>query len=266
MRPRSAVLLAVALGLSAALASCDSVVDAFVPDTITFDGVEIETLGDASFRLENDRLVVTNIGTSGEDGIGLWQSVDSAYLTFEPIDLPTNGTFGISVRDTDNEFLASIFAKDNGGGRHDIVFDIAPSIGVQAVTLQYLLGGQVLVEIPNFPFLNKTLRAETNAGSADGKNGSTRVVRSGGRYVVGQDYGEDDTKAAGAGAPEASGGCRFAQISLPVRVGDLTSVCADLVQVVIEDADLPADIRGAAVTGSYIDRFVITSVTVDDQE
>ena len=267
MRLRKALLTLTALGAAAALSACDS--DGSDPDTITFDGVEIQSLGDARFQQENGRLVVSNIGASGDDGIGIWQGQAFTYLKFEPIDLPTGGSFGVTVRDANDEFLTSIFSEDDGDGRHDIVFNVADRIGVRAVTLQYLLLGEVIVEIPNFPIVSaQALKAETTAGTGDGDNGSVRVIRVGGRYVVGQDYSGGDASLVdpdGAGTSR-KGECPYAIITLPVPVGDLTQVCADLVQVVIEDPDLPSTIRGTAITGRRLDQFVITDVQIEASE
>ena len=267
MRLRTTVLALAALGATAALPACDS--DVTDPTTITFDGVEIQSLGTAQFQVENDRLVVTNIGASGDDGVGIWQGQASTYLTFEPIDLPAGGSFGITVRDANDEFLTSIFSEDNGDGRHDIVFNVADRIGVQAVTLQYLLLGELIIEIPNFPISGgQALKAETAAGRSDGDNGSVRVIRVGGRYVVGQDYSGSGDPLVGTddAGTNRKGVCPYAVITLPVPVGDLTQVCADLVQVVIEDPDLPSTIRGTAITGRRLDQFVITDVQINTSE
>ena len=261
-RLRRFALAAVLLASGAfALPACDSIVDTFVPDTITFNGVEIETLGDASFRLENGRLMVTNIGASGEDGIGIWQDVGSAYLQFEPIDLPEDGAFGLAVRDTDDRFVASVNSEQRADGRHDIRFDIADRFDVQTVTFQYLLGDQLLLEIPDVPLgaRGKSLLAETSGGTGDGDNGSVRVIRSGGRYVVGQDYSDDGDPAPLAGEGE----CTAATITLPISVQGVSTVCADLVQMVIESDDLPDTIRGAAITGRRLGSFTVTDVEVE---
>ena len=267
MRLRTALLTLTALSATAALSACDS--DGPDPETITFDGVEIQSLGDARFQQENGRLVVSNIGASGDDGIGIWQNQAFTYLTFEPIDIPAGGSFGVTVRDADDEFLTSIFSEDVGNGRHSIVFNVADRIGVRAVTLQYLLQGELVVEIPDFPIVStKAITAETSGGTSAAEEGSVRVIRVGGRYVVGQDYsGEGALRGGseGAGAVD-KGGCAYAVITLPVPVGDLTQVCADLVQVVVEDPDLPSTIRGTAITGSRLDQFVITSAQISTSE
>lgn len=247
---RSAAVLTAAL---VSLPACDST----TPETVTFQGVEIETVGNAAAEADGGRLVVTGIGASGADGIGIWQNQTQTDLKFEPIDLQTGDRFGIAVRDADDAFVASIRSDGRSDGRHDITFDVDSDFGIQGATLQYLFEGRLIVEIPDVPlFKGKVLSAETNAGEGDGENGSVKVVRDGGRWVVGQDYSDE------GGAFTGGDGCQYATVTLPVPVGDLTEVCVDLVQVVIESESLPQDIRGTAITGRGIGSFVMTQAEV----
>ena len=249
--------------LAVALPACDT----GGPETVTFQDVEVEAVGGADVRVDGDRLVVTGVGASGEAGIGIWQGQSSTDLKFEPIDLPDDGAFGVEVRATDDSFIASIESEADGTGRHDIVFDIAPRFGIETVTLEYLLQGELLVSIPNFPALGggalKASLGASGAGKGEGSNGSVRVVRVGGRYVVGQDYSEEEAQVTGGEASGARGECPFAVITLPVPVGDITEVCADLVQVVVEDRELPSAIRGTAITGRNLGSFVVTDLRVE---
>ncbi|MEL6614300.1 MAG: hypothetical protein AAFQ43_01105 [Bacteroidota bacterium] len=254
------LLVLLLAGLTAALVflpACDT----GTPEAITFQGVEIEVVGNASAEIDGGRLVVTGIGASGDDGIGIWQNQTRTDLKFEPIDLQAGERFGISVRDAADDYVASIRSDGRTDGRHDIIFDVESTFGIQAATLQYLLEGRVIVEIPDVPlFRGKVLTAETNAGEGDGDNGSLRVVRNGGRWVVGQDY--SDEGGALTDGDTAARGCRYAIVTLPVPVGDVTEVCTDLVQVVIESETLPGDIRGTAITGRGIGSFVMTQAEV----
>ncbi|MEM1056017.1 MAG: hypothetical protein AAGI52_10860 [Bacteroidota bacterium] len=253
------VVLAVVIG------GCDSITGG--PQTVTFQGVEVEAVGGTELSIENGRLVVSGVENEG-DGIGLWRNYDSADLKITPIELASGQRFGTSVRDTDDRFVASVESRGRGEQSHDIVFDVADRFGVQVVTLQYLLGTQLVFEIPNVRVGSGgglKLRAETDGGSGKGKNGSTRVIRDGGRYVVGQDYSDDSAPLTRTEVESAvaKGECPFAIVTLPPVVSDVADVCVDLVQVVIEDESLPRSIRGVAVTGASLDSFEIRTVRVE---
>lgn len=261
----SAVLLLV-VGLAPALSGCDSGSDG--PQVISFLGVDVEAVGGTELAVVNGRLVVSGVNADG-DGVGFWEDYDRVSLEVAPIDLAAGEEFGTSFQDTDERFVAGIESRGRADGSHDIVFDIADRLGVQFVTLQYLLGGQIVVEIPRVPVGGGEggglkLRAETGAGTGDGRNGSTRVIRDGGRYVVGQDYSDDPAPLGpeAGGAATAKGECPFALVTLPPVAGDVFDVCVDLVQVVIDDEALPERIRGVAVTGRNLGSFEITELTV----
>lgn len=220
-------------------------------------------MGGTDLSIENGRLVVSDVSAEG-DGVGFWQNYSEVSLKITPLQLPTGGRFGTSVRDTDDRFIAGIESRDRGDQTHDIVFNVDDRFGIQFVTLQYLLGGQVVFEIPRVPIGGSglKLRAEESAGTGDGNNGSTRVVRVGGRYVVGQDYSDENPLTTGPVSPSAEKGeCPYALVTLPEIVGEPLNLCVDLVQVVIEDDGLPQDIRGVAVTGRNLGSFEITQVT-----
>lgn len=271
MRVRSAFPVAAFLvGLAPALSGCDTGTDG--PQVVVYRGVEAEAVGGTELRVEGSKLIVSGVESDG-DGVGFWEDYSTVALEITPIRLGAGQEFGTSVRDTDDRFVAGIESRGRADGAHDIVFDIADRFGVQFVTLQYLFEGQVIIEIPRLPIGGDggeklALRAEAGAGTGEGNNGSTRVVRVGGRYVVGQDYSEEDPPLTGpAGSPATEkGGCAYALVTLPPAAGKVFDVCTDLVQVVIEEEGLPQEIRGVAVTGRDLGSFEITQLTVQGSE
>lgn len=253
--------LALLLPSLALLSACDTTADG--PQTVTYRGVEVEAVGGTELEVDGNRLVVSGVEEAG-DGVGFWKDYDRVALEVTPFELQAGQRFGTSVRDADDGFIASIESRGRTDGSHDIVFDLADRFGVQSVTLQYLLGSEIIYELGVPVGGQFKVRAETSGGTGNGKSNSTRVIRDGGRYVVGQDYSGDDPLAGGASGGRAEKGeCPYALVTLPEVTDGVLRVCVDLVQVVVESDALPQEIRGVAVTGQGLGSFAITTLEVD---
>ena len=230
---RTALLVALVALLP--LAACDSVEDIFRPSEVTFNGVTYAALGQAELDTDGEALLVSNIGTSGDDGVRVdrAQGITEADFRARPVDIPAGGRWGMQVfgeMDGVRTSLATVWNEAVDAQRHDIQFDFASSLAISTVTIEYFLGGELLYRVPGVPLLagGGERRRAASGGESDDEPESVHVVRDGPKYVVATDYGGN------GGARSASGGCTGAIVfvdfgSLPVDIP--SSFCTDYVQV-----------------------------------
>lgn len=238
------------------LAACDS----DDPDTLTFDGVEIEARGGATLATDGGDLVVSNVQASGNDGFFIPGTPASVDVLTEPISLMPGQGFGISVIGTDGTELAGFRNRNRGSsGRFNFEITFADALNVRAVRVVYLLDGVVQLDIPSLEFRGDTgLRLATDsAGEGEGDTGSAHVVRRGGKYVVVSD-------SEGSGEPRHASGtrtgeCRGFTVTPPVDIPTLT-LCADWIEVEPLDVTFPNEVAGVAVTGRALGSFRVRAL------
>ncbi|GAB5533935.1 MAG: hypothetical protein Rubg2KO_01840 [Rubricoccaceae bacterium] len=237
------------------LAACDS----GSPDTLTFNGVEVETRGDAELATENGDLVVSNVQTSGTDGFFIPGTPTSVDVRTEPLPLTDGQGFGISVIGMEGDELVGLRNRNRGAssGRFNFEITFADALDVQAVRVVYLLEGRVQLEIPSLPFVGSlgNRRATDSVGEGEGDTESAHVVRRGGKYVVVSD-------SESSGEPRRAGdknACEGFTIVPPVEVSTLT-ICADRVEVEPLDVTFPDEVAGVAVTGRALGSFRVRSL------
>ena len=239
------------LFLVLALAACDSN-DPPDDTPLDFQGTDVEARGDARLSVSGGRLVVSNIGSSGADGVFVRGDVQSLDMETEPIQIPEGGAFGIRVEDMSGAVIGGMMNEDRpGDDGHDFIFEYADALGVQAVSVSYELGGVVQFRIPRLNLgTPKNGRRQASAGSGSGDSGSVHTVRENGRYVVVSDSGDDAPKTGCAG---------FSVTPPPPFDRDLdTALCADWVEVTPLSGSFPGQIGGVAVVGRGLGSFVAT--------
>ena len=131
---------------------------------------------------------------------------------------------------------------------HAINFDFDPATGVETVTLEYYLDGQLQQRVPGVPVVRTGLRV---ASAGEGERGpqSVHVIRDGSIYIVATDYG---------GAPRTTpGGCGGAllRVSFP---GVPAEICADYVQAVPEQFGPIEAVTEIEIRARALDRFTLT--------
>ncbi|MEO0558280.1 MAG: hypothetical protein AAF170_08865 [Bacteroidota bacterium] len=244
------------LSVTLVLAACDSE----TPNTITFDGVEVETRGGAELVTDNGELVVSNIQSSGTDGFFIPGTPSSVDVRTEPLPLTNGQGFGISVIGLDGDELVGLRNRNRGASSGPFNFEItfADALDVKAVRVVYLLDGRVQLEIPSLPFSNSLGRRATDSvGEGEGDTDSAHVVRRGGKYVVVSDSeGDGEPRRAGATGPSP---CEGFTIVPPVEISTLT-ICADRVEVEPLDVTFPDEVAGVAVTGRALGSFRVRSL------
>ena len=250
--PRFHVLM---LSATLMLAACDS----GSSDTILFDGVEVETRGDAELATDGGDLVVSNVQASGTDGFFIPGTPTSVDVRTEPLPLTDGQGFGISVIGMDGDELVGLRNRNRGASSGQFNFEItfADALDVKAVRVVYLLNGRVQLEIPNLPFSGSlgSRRATDSVGEGEGDTDSAHVVRRGGKYVVVSDS-EGDGEPRRAGDKNA---CDGFTITPPIEIPTLT-LCADRVEVEPLDVTFPDEVAGVAVTGRALGSFRVRSL------
>lgn len=243
-----------ALGAVLLWAGCDS----DDPDTLTFDGVEIEARGGAELATEGGDLVVSNVQASGDDGFFIAGTPTAVDVRTEPLPLTLGQGFGISVIGTDGAELVG-FRNVNRGASGRVTFEItyADALDVKAVRVVYLLNGRAQLEIPNLPFgTGSGLRLATDsAGEGEGDTESAHVVRRGGKYVVVSD-------SEGEGEPRRAGdlkACEGFTVTPPIEIPTVT-LCADRIEVEPLNVTFPDEVAGVAVTGRSLGSFRVRSL------
>ena len=232
------------VGFAFAFIACDTLEEQLTPDEITFGGVTYSTIGQARFRLEEDALVVTNIGTSGNDGAQVSQTggITEADFRVRPVSIPAGGRWGMEVfsgSGSSRTSLATVWNEAIDGQRHRIEVDFAASLGVETVTISYLLFGDLALRVPGV-LLNggsdERIRRAA-AGETDSEPESVHVVRDGPKIVVSTDYGGQGGGARTSGETQqgGAGGCptgaALVFLNFP-GIPDLpSSVCTDYVEV-----------------------------------
>lgn len=248
-------VLACSLGLTLALTACDS----GGPDTLTFDGVDIEAQGGAELSTDGGDLVVSNIQASGSDGFFIAGTPTSVDVLTAPIQLNPGQGFGISVIGTDGVELAGFRNRNRGSSSGRFTFEItyADALNIQAVRVVYLLNGSVQLEIPNLPFnAGSGLRLATDsAGEGEGDTESAHVVRRGGKYVV-----VSDSEGGGAARRAGDKGpCEGFTVTPPIEIPTVT-LCADRIEVEPLNVTFPSEVAGVAVTGRSLGSFRVRSL------
>ena len=251
---RAALLIAF---FAATTAGCDI----FGSDLLSFDGVEVEVRGDASLAVENGRLVVSGLTGNRSGGFTFPGLPDRVDVRTAPVTIPGGGRFGIEVEGDDGETIASIYNEGTGDGAFDIRVEFADALGVTAVAVRYLIGGEdgdVVLDIPRLPFVSgrTARRRETSVGSGSGDSESVHVIRSGGRYIV-----VSDSEAEGGARQE----CPGFLIVPPDAYGSEypNGLCADWIEVepLSVEGDMP---RGrVAVTARGVGSFSVRDLGVD---
>ena len=229
---------------------CDASDDGGGPAPVTFQGVDVETRGGATVTPSGATLVVSGIGSSGDDGLFLRGDLQAVDLETEPVALPEGGSFGIRVEDASGALLGGFRNADRqGDDGFDLVFEYADALGVVDVSVSYELGGVVQFEIPRLPLgVPKNARRASSAGKGEGDTGSLHTVRRDGRYVV---VSDSETKAGCAG---------FRITPPPPFDADGLEVCADWVEVTPLSGTFPSAIGGVAVVGRDLGSFTVTSL------
>ena len=252
-----ALLLTVLAASLPFLAACDS----GDPETVTFDGVEVEARGSAELAMDGSDLVVSNVGASGADGFFIPGTPTTVDVRTEPLSLAAGQGFGISVIGTDGVELAGFRNRNRGASSERFNFEItyADALDVKAVRVVYLLEGRVQLELPSLPFRSDTgLRLATDSvGEGEGDTDSAHVVRRGGKYVVVSD------SECGGSPRHADGkhGCGGFTITPPVEISTLT-LCADRIEVEPLDVTFPSEVAGVAVTGRSLGSFRVRSLAM----
>lgn len=174
------------------VAACDLFDD---DDPVVFDGVEVEAAGDARLAVVDGALVVSGLEGSRSGGFVVAGTPDRVDVETDPITIPQGGNFGVRVEDA-GTVVASVYNEGLGNGRFDMRFSFADALGVEAVTVRYRLGGEIVLEIPDVlnVGLGNRQRFESSAGTGSGDSGSVHVIRSGGRYIVVADSGPQEAQ------------------------------------------------------------------------
>ena len=250
-------LLATLLVVVLLLPACDTLKEQIFPNEITFGGVTYATVGDAELFIEDGRLIVSNIGTSGNDGVRASsdQAIATADIRTLPVDIPAGGRWGMEVFGDLNgarTALATVWNEAIDGERHQITFDYAPALGVQTVTLEYYLNRELVLRIPGVPTASaaagsasRSFRAAPAGTSGDDPR-SVHVVLVNGVYVVATDYD----------GPAPLQGCAgtLLQLDFPDAPSEL---CTDFVQAVPETTASFPDATSIEVRARTLERFAI---------
>ena len=232
------------------------------PDVRVFDGVAVEAQGDATLATDGDELVISNVGASGADGLFLPGTPTSVDVLMAPIALAAGQGVGIAVVGDDGDILAGFKNRNRGraAGSFDFEITYGDALGVEAVRVVYLLGGAVVLDIPNLPFRSGSgLRLATNSvGEGEGDTDSAHVVRRGGKYVVVSDSeGTGEAREAGGKARA----CEGFTVTPPIEVEGV-SICADRIEVEPLDVSFPSSVAGVSVTGRSLGSFRIRALAM----
>lgn len=261
--------------LTVALVACDTIKEQLTPDEVSFNGVTYTAIGQANFRVEEDGLVVTNIGNSGNDGARVSQAggITEADFRVDPVDIPAGGRWGMELFDGSGASLATVWNDDVDGQRHRIEVDFAASLGVETVTVEYFLGSVIQLRVPGV-VLNggsgQRARA-ANVGESDEEPESVHVVRDGPKIVVATDYGGDgggNLREDGDAQNSLLGECPSGSALVTLDFLDLpdlpTSVCTDYVQISPDavEEDMPA-VTTLEVRARTLSEFKFTDGSLD---
>lgn len=247
---RAAVLLA-----ALALAACDT---GGPSDAVTFQGVEVEAVGDAQLEVVGGRLVVSGLEGGREGGFAVAGTPDRVDVLIEPLAVPAGARFG-SEATAAGVTAAELYVEGQADGSLEFLFDFGGVLDL--ATVQYLLGGEVLLEF-QLDVLQRSAgaRRAQSAGTGDGESGSTHVVRENGRYVVVADSDSDGTRRAS--------GCAGFLMTPPANAlaPDGTplggTVCADEVRV--EPFTLtPMPVAEVAVRARGVGQFVVRQLDAE---
>lgn len=253
---RTALLTA---ALALAVGGCDNTPGSD-DGPFTFQGVELEPVGDATLSVENDRLVVSGLDGDRSGGFRMPDLADRVDVRTEAVVLAKGQRFGLEIKDPNGADLVSIFNEGIGEERLAIRATFDDALGVEAVTIRYRLGGEdgeLMLEIPRLALLGGRLAriAETSAGSGSGDTESVHVRRVGGRYIVVSD------SEGGGGARQ---GCPGFLIIPPSTFGREfpNGLCADWIEV--EPLDIDQITRGrASVTARGIGSFTVYDLSLN---
>ncbi|WP_412060221.1 hypothetical protein [Rubrivirga sp. IMCC45206] len=204
-----------------ALAACDS--DEPPAGPVTFQGVEVEAVGDAQLAVVDGALVVSGLGGSREGGFRVAGQPARLDVETDPIAIPAGGRFGATV-EASGATVAELFTEGRADGALDFQVDFGGPVDVAVV--RYRLNGAVVLAF-ELDVLGRTSgeRRAQSAGSGEGDTGSTHVIRENGRYVVVSDSDGDGSRRAG--------GCAGFRMTPPAGVlPELPgAICADWVEV-----------------------------------
>lgn len=251
----------VSLAVVFLVTGCDSTETQPPPsgNTIDFNGVTYEPVGNASLRVSSEGLVVENIGSSGNDGFSVAQEtpVQRANFSVQEVTIPANGRWGaqaFGMVDGTRTALTTAWAETEDGETNRFTFDFAPEIQVEMLHMQYFLGGEVVFEMeaPN----NAALRTQIiNGGSGSDGPKSVHVIRDGGVLVVATDFGGDP--------PDGARGCTATLLTVMTTIGGQQMICTDYMQATpIGDFDFP-DVESVEVTARSVDAFTVTDGSVN---
>jgi hypothetical protein len=245
------------------LSSCDGGNDP-PPDSVIFNGVTYNALGQARLSVQGGVLVVDNIGTAGADGVHVDvadEELDSLGVLIQPLTLGDAAIWGLAVfgdiQPGVEAELAAAWAEDIGGGRNAIQVSFVGGIGLDQVVFEYYLADSLIVRSPPVPTDNFTSTV-ASAGTTNVGPNSVHAVREGGVVVIGTDYRVEGF----AGGGPAGAGCTAALIEVAFQP---EAVCADYVRAVplaSGGGGMPPA-YSADVAGRSIGRFVITDGAVE---
>ncbi len=242
------------IGLALLLPACDTLKEELFPDEISFDGVTYAAIGQAELFVENAGLVVSNIGTSGNDGVRVEVEghLQEADIRTRPVAIPANGRWGLQLFGDlggARTALATVWHEAVDDETHRIEFDYAPGLGIEAVTLEYYLDRQIVARVPGVPLgaaKDGGARRIAPAGHTSAAPQSVHVILVGGVYVVATDHG--------GAAPK--NGCTGALVE--VDFPDVPSpICTDFIRAVPETTASFPEATSLEVRARTLERFTI---------
>ncbi len=260
---RFPLLTLVVVGLGIGLSSCDSDSTVLPPTDIAFNGVTYAAVGQADLELTSDGLVVSNIGSSGNDGVRVapTSAIGMADIQTLPIDLPSGGRWGMEVfgeTGSGSTGMATVWNEAVDGGEESIQFDFAPELNVSALILEYFLEGRLQhsATVPANGAGNFSARL-TTAGTGAGRRTSVHVICVGGELIVATDNNGDAPRTL-------PGGCG-AELLTDVPGAD-GAICADYVQArPVTELSFP-EVTSLQVTARTIPQFTITDGSVEGHQ
>ncbi len=204
-----------------ALAACDS--DEPAAGAVTFQGVEVEAVGDARLAVVDGALVVSGLGGTREGGFVVAGQPARLDVEVDPVAIPAGARFGSTV-EAAGSTVAELYTEGRGDGGLDFQVDFGGL--VDAAVVRYRLNGVAVLEF-DLSVLGRTSgsRRAQSAGSGEGDTGSTHVIRENGRYIVVSDSNVGENRRAN--------GCDGFLMTPPAGVlPDLVEpVCVDWVEV-----------------------------------
>ncbi|WP_412070529.1 hypothetical protein [Rubrivirga sp. IMCC43871] len=204
-----------------ALAACDS--DDPTSGAVTFQGVEVEAVGDAQLAVVDGALVVSGLGGTREGGFVVAGQPGRLDVEVDPVAIPSGGRFGSTVAAA-GATVAELYTEGRDNGMLDFQVDFGGL--VDAAIVRYRLNGVAVLEF-DLNVLGRTsgARRAQSAGSGEGDTGSTHVIRENGRYVVVSD--------SNVGEGRRARGCNGFLMTPPAGIlPELTQpICADWVEV-----------------------------------